>query len=509
MNIWLYKKIDINEENFLMNEKVNIADQVYVYYHDESKGNFIIVKKLVVKDNSEYETIVLSEPQEIDLPYSIHYKTKTNNSMVLLSKKEITFIIDNHIGENIIVRFRKYIKNDWNIETKKIEKRIEYLNEMLPKRLNSVSPISIFRIFDFNKLNNISTTLKKGNHNYDWDRSFGGGGEIQQTLNRYIKFLEELKSNDPTLSFSELSDNKLTEDINSIHMNDDEKTFEKDTHKFISFLRKRKFNLNTKIDLKYVQNNIEFVLGQPNTGKSFNYEKKQLFDEKYFDYCNYLKIPVSGGRGNEYKGLQSTDLAITYDPIKECIRFGDFLKVLMSAIVNPDVPHVIFLDDFHNQDISSLLSEYTPLFKSQQIRKINDINPEHEIFDKSFSNVDEFIKTWNKFINFYCHAMPIVPLTNRISGEFINLIFPSNFYLLAAGNFNENTLNIFADWEDRASIKYKDPLEQFKLSDNSDYLKCCIEINESFKSILEDNNIFDYEKYCFGLWKVTIEDGTI
>ena len=122
MNIWLYKKIDINEENFLMNEKVNIADQVYVYYHDESKGNFIIVKKLVVKDNSEYETIVLSEPQEIDLPYSIHYKTKTNNSMVLLSKKEITFIIDNHIGENIIVRFRKYIKNDWNIETKKIEK---------------------------------------------------------------------------------------------------------------------------------------------------------------------------------------------------------------------------------------------------------------------------------------------------------------------------------------------------------------------------------------------------
>ena len=54
--------------------------------------------------------------------------------------------------------------------------------------------------------------------------------------------------------------------------------------------------------------------------------------------------------------------------------------VPVSAIVNSKVPHVVFLDDFHNQDISSLLSEYTPLFKAQQKRGLKEIEPSHEIF---------------------------------------------------------------------------------------------------------------------------------
>lgn len=273
----------------------------------------------------------------------------------------------------------------------------------------------------------------------------------------------------------------------------------------------------TKILPIDVNDNITFIIGQPNTGKSYKFEKSILFPNADENSFKYVKIPVSGGIGNEYKGLQSTDLAITYDPIKKELRFGEFLQILMSAIVNPNVPHVIFLDDFHNQDISSLLSEYTPLFKSQQKRTLKGIEDIHEIFNPSFVSTDAFIDTWNKFIESNCDKdiadkeVPKVPLTNRISGCSLNLVFPSNFYLLGAANFNENTLNIFADWEDRAKITYKNPISTFHSPDNNqpDFLKCCIELNTSLKNILEKNNIFDYEKYCFGLWKIVEADGKV
>ena len=87
--------------------------------------------------------------------------------------------------------------------------------------------------------------------------------------------------------------------------------------------------------------NIVFKIGQPNTGKSFRFEQKYLEENEFKIEIKYLKIPVSGGVGNEYKGLQNTDLAISYDPINETIRFGDFLKHLMRAIINPNIPLII------------------------------------------------------------------------------------------------------------------------------------------------------------------------
>ena len=105
-------------------------------------------------------------------------------------------------------------------------------------------------------------------------------------------------------------------------------------------------------------NNIYFKIGQPNTGKSHGFKEYSLKADAIFkdqDF-KYKIIPVSGGIGNEYKGLQNTDLALSYDPIKTEVRFGEFLQLLIKAILQPSKSHVVFLDDFHNQDISSLLS---------------------------------------------------------------------------------------------------------------------------------------------------------
>ncbi len=259
--------------------------------------------------------------------------------------------------------------------------------------------------------------------------------------------------------------------------------------------------------------NIIFKIGQPNTGKSYGFEKryleKNIFDKKEI---KYLKIPVSGGVGNEYKGLQNTDLAISYDPINETIRFGDFLKYLMRAIIDPETPHIVFIDDFHNQDISSLLSEYTPLFKSQQKRNLEDKidNPPSIPSSDQYKEAEIFIKEWNSFIDKLDDDIPKVAITNRISGSPLMLVFPKNFYLFGAANFNEKTINIFADWSDRAKIDIIDPIEQQdKIDNNSDFVECCKTINKALKDVLEENLIFDYEKYCFGIWKVIDEKGDV
>jgi hypothetical protein len=267
--------------------------------------------------------------------------------------------------------------------------------------------------------------------------------------------------------------------------------------------------------------NIIFKIGQPNTGKSYGFDKNYLEKNTFKEEIKYLKIPVSGGVGNEYKGLQNTDLAISYDPINETIRFGDFLKHLMHAITHPEKPHVVFLDDFHNQDISSLLSEYTPLFKTQQKRDISkqvqDMEQVPEILEnQEFENVEEFIEKWNDFIG-KLGGVPSVPITNRVSGPSLKLVFPANFYLLGAANFNEKTVNIFADWADRAKIEIVDPIEvqerdafKGKISpENKAFVDCCKNLNEKLQEVLESQLIFDHEKYCFGIWKVVDDKGNI
>lgn len=256
--------------------------------------------------------------------------------------------------------------------------------------------------------------------------------------------------------------------------------------------------------------NIYFKIGQPSTGKSYGFNIKSLQDTAQFAKLTpqrYKMIPVSGGVGNEYKGLQNTDLAISYDVVQHSIRLGEFLKFLMKAILNPADDYVLFLDDFHNQDISSLLSEYTPLFKAQQkVDLIDIVDIPDDLNIDEWPTTQEFIKRWNMFVD-SLDDVAVVPITNRLSGEDIKLIYPSNFYLFGAANFNEKTTNIFADWQDRATITYIDPLEQMELLrdkyPSDEFVECVVSINNHLKDILEnDHDIYDIERYCFGIWKI-------
>ncbi|RXK11671.1 hypothetical protein CP965_12945 [Halarcobacter mediterraneus] len=504
MNTWLVKNrkeeeilIEELQKELYKNHSIEDKDILYVYTDDNSDELFNIRFKFLITNNGK--SIKLDEKEDlnktIDIPYTLYYKTKKANEVALISEEQLKMVFGEEVSENdkkdIRERFGMYIES-LTLGTKKISTRIKYLDEILPIKIDEDNPISIFEISDLNVLDNIRTELSSGGRYYEWDRKGSYSGEILQTLNMYINFLDD-KSVENTSVEEESNQENL-----SGHGN-----------KFKSFLNKINPKEEVKVDSKI--NNIEFIIGQPNTGKSYKFEEKQIFKTgtNHIDY-KYLKVPVSGGIGNEYKGLQNTDLAITIDSIKKEIKFGEFLQFLMSAIVNPKIDHVVFLDDFHNQDISSLLSEYTPLFKSQQKRVVKEVDEGNEIFTEYFDSANDFIKEWNTFMDEHCKDIPIVPITNRISGNSLKLVYPKNFYLLGAANFNEYSLNIFADWEDRANIAYKDPIDTFdKNIEGNDFAICCKELNQHFKDILEENKIFDYEKYCFGQWKIVNSNGDI
>jgi len=504
MSIWLCKRNNFDESKEFdfsdIKNEINIDDKLYIYSDDNETGMFLLEYEFSVNEENKLIHNDSFEPQNVDLPYTVLYKTKSEDRIIQLSKKESEFIFDekSNILSDKKYLFKKYIENSHlSKNSKKATTRINYLDKIVPKLINKDNPISIFSIDDTDILLEIKSKLTAGGELSDINTSNQYAGQILQTMNMYLEFLKDY-------TVSHIKADKYHHTVDN----------EKNTNNpFKTFLSKIKPQENSEIKLHEVSSNIQFIIGQPNTGKSYNFEESQIFlgvDKKYY---KYKKIPVSGGIGNEYKGLQNTDLAITYDPIKKELKFGEFLQTLMSAIINPGVPHVIFLDDFHNQDISSLLSEYTPLFKTQQKRKVDPIDIEHEIYADSFADTDAFIDSWNKFIIDHCVEIPVVPLTNRISGNSLNLVFPDNFYLLGAANFNENTLNIFADWEDRAQISYKDPIETFEfkgeLGSEKAFFECCKDLNSKYRNILKSKNIFDTERYCFGMWKVVKSDGSL
>jgi len=456
----------------LDNDEKIIIEKVGNEYSIEgiSKKKFILEK-----DNDIYKVINLERAKATEIDANLIEDGVQNFEYGNKQIEHFDFKIDNK-KEFSNWNLKTPSKSGNNIPKNRHKTMLENLENKIPKSLDTKIN-NLFEISDINQLKSIQERFKK---NGDLNHLNVGNknANFSSSLSRYIKFLE-------------------TNEFNHVI----------DEGNYINLVKHLSFK--EKLKPKNISNNILFNIGQPNTGKSYNFEESRIFENVDSKYYKYLKIPVSGGIGNEYKGLQNTDLAITYDPIKEELRFGEFLQMLMSAIVNPKVPHVVFLDDFHNQDISSLLSEYTPLFKGQQKRDIADIATDNAIYSPNFNDVDEFIEKWNEFIEEHCSEIPIVPLTNRISGASLKLVYPSNFYLLGAANFNENSLNIFADWEDRAVINYIDPIESFKEDSENDFLQSCKKLNQELKELLESKKIFDYEKYCFGMWKIVDSAGEI
>jgi hypothetical protein len=262
----------------------------------------------------------------------------------------------------------------------------------------------------------------------------------------------------------------------------------------------------------FQNNNIYFKIGQPNTSKSYSFERKQLFKNEKFNNENsykYFKIMVEGGENN-LKGLNSEDISISYNVVTEKPYFTEFLQIIMSSIINPEIPHILFLDDFHNIDISSLLSPYTGMLKN--FNEIENTKSLDEFFNIDNQNKEiQTIEEWNTLIKKIAedNKIEISTILNKMTGENIELFAPKNLFILGAANWNYNSINIFDDIRERAKIEYIDIYSDEKelkdkdinINKNNAYFKTLLNINKYLKEILEDNHIFDYEKYGIGIYR--------
>ncbi|MGJ0310677.1 AAA family ATPase [Aliarcobacter cryaerophilus] len=108
MNIWLCKNNDLANVIVRSQELVNSTvgmlkdDIVFIYIDDYESGNFSIKKRYILDSDlqliNEEETFL-----EIDLPYSILYKTKSQNTLIKLTQKEKEFILRNELFVNLSI----------------------------------------------------------------------------------------------------------------------------------------------------------------------------------------------------------------------------------------------------------------------------------------------------------------------------------------------------------------------------------------------------------------------
>lgn len=260
-------------------------------------------------------------------------------------------------------------------------------------------------------------------------------------------------------------------------------------------------------DLKSKRKNISFKLGQPNTGKSHSFKESVLFDGFESNEYVYSKIMVEGGKGSQ-ETLTSSDISISMNPATNESFITPFLKVVMSAIINKDTPHVIFLDDFHNVNISTLLSPYMGMLKKFQ--KVEDLS---NVDFSDFDNIEELTETWNENMSQIekNNDIELFEIMNKMNGQTLKLFAPKNLYILGAANWNNETKNMFADIRERArieSVKSK-ANSSFEFDDKNLNVKETYQdfiyfLNYSIRLALKDNRLFKAEdKFFIGEHRVT------
>ena len=106
MNIWLCKNNNLNnaEVQGLINQAGGMLkdDIVFVYIDDYPTGSFSVKKRYMIDDN----LLLINEEEifsEVDLPYTILYKTKNQNCLIKLTQKEKEFILDNELFINLSI----------------------------------------------------------------------------------------------------------------------------------------------------------------------------------------------------------------------------------------------------------------------------------------------------------------------------------------------------------------------------------------------------------------------
>lgn len=230
--------------------------------------------------------------------------------------------------------------------------------------------------------------------------------------------------------------------------------------------------------------------GVPGTGKSHKIDYIIDNELKIIHSKNKLRINIHAASSNsdllQGIGINSDDNGnIVY-----LEKQGIILNFIITAIMNPNEPFALILEEIQENSLNELIGDLIYLLEESKRTNIKNLLTEFELNLESFSNyqelLDEIIKLKPK-INYVQ-----IPYLIESECKFRNFILPDNLYLFFTSNYRDdkkviedNLLRRIATFE--VFPKYKDKLgNDFKNEEVSNFLK---ELNDSIINQFKDREV--------------------
>lgn len=261
--------------------------------------------------------------------------------------------------------------------------------------------------------------------------------------------------------------------------------------------------------------------GVPGTGKSHKIDYIIDNELKIIHSKNKLRINIHAASSNsdllQGIGINSDDDGnIVY-----LEKQGIILNFIITAIMNPNEPFALVLEEIQENSLNELIGDLIYLLEESKRTNIKDLLTELDLNLENFNNyqelLDEIIKLKPK-INYVQ-----IPYLIESECKFRNFILPDNLYLFFTSNYRDdkkviedNLLRRIATFE--IFPKYKDKLgDDFKNDEVSNFLKA---LNENIIKQFKDRevhpdrflighanwlNVVDEKTFYESLLKVIIE----
>lgn len=476
----------IELENSISDSKISLSK------NKDKEGNPRPLGKNIIENSGQYwkalgliNTTTNGTIEVSDLGLSI---VNNNLSDIDFIKKEIKlFTLPNKIIEDqsTINLFKSH-----NIEIKPLELLIKIYAEMtnilksptswyltVQELANIIVPLSVNKNIgiDFYIEHIIKYRQNSTDYNY-WPKCFPEANDMRM-IREYLLFLKnfnalnelEIKGEDSRFYVNEMTI-ELIKEFKQISKNSQIKNDEK--HNFGAY------------DYKNM-----LLKGVPGTGKSHKIDEIIENNLNIINTKNKLRINIHAASSNSDL-IQGIGINSDGGNIKYLEKQGIILNFIINAIMNPDEPFALVLEEIQENSLNELVGDLIYLLEES---KRTDIRKEIDDAELTLSDYKDYQDLLDKLIEKNPKINHIqIPYLIESESKFRNFVLPDNLYLFLTSNYRDdkkviedNLLRRIATFE--IFPKYKDILgEHFKSEEVSKFLR---QLNDSILNQFKDREV--------------------
>ncbi len=229
--------------------------------------------------------------------------------------------------------------------------------------------------------------------------------------------------------------------------------------------------------------------GVPGTGKSHRIDDIIENKLKIINSKNKLRINIHAASSNsdliQGIGINSDDGNIKY-----LEKQGIILNFIINAIMNPDEPFALVLEEIQENSLNELVGDLIYLLEES---KRTDIRKEIDNAGLTLSNYEDYQDLLDELIEKNPKINHVqIPYLIESETKFRNFVLPDNLYLFLTSNYRDDKKVIEDNLLRRITTfeifpKYKDTLgEHFKNEEVSKFLK---QLNDSILNQFENREV--------------------